>query len=85
MAASNAISGLAFQSVVCFGRIRVIDDRNTKQRFCEALMAKYRTPETTRPKGFFPRLDVITVYAIAIERMTGKEPPTTRRRTAPRG
>ena len=66
-------SGLAFQSVVCFGRIRVIDDRNTKQRFCEALMDKYRTPETTRPKGFFPRLDVITVYAIAIERMTGKE------------
>ncbi len=27
----------------------------------------------SRPKGFFPRLDEVTVYAIAIERMTGKE------------
>ena len=43
------------------------------RRFCEALMAKYGKPETTRPKGFFPRIDVITVYAISIERMTGKE------------
>ena len=30
-------------------------------------------PETKRPKGFFPRIDAITVYAIAIERVTGKE------------
>jgi hypothetical protein len=37
------------------------------------LMAKYGKPETERPKGFFPRIDVITVYAIAVERMTGKE------------
>ena len=36
-------------------------------------MEKYRTPDTTRPKGFFPRLDIITVYALAIESMTGKE------------
>src|SRR5882757_1563137 len=42
-------------------------------RFCEALMAKYGKPDTTRPKGFFPRIDVITVYAISVERMTGKE------------
>jgi hypothetical protein len=26
-------------------------------------------------RGFFPRIDVITVYAIAVERMTGKEQP----------
>ena len=36
-------------------------------------MAKYGKPETQRPKGFFPRIDVITVYAIAVERLTGKE------------
>jgi uncharacterized protein len=36
-------------------------------------MAKYGKPETQRPKGFFPRIDVITVYAISVERMTGKE------------
>ena len=36
-------------------------------------MAKYGKPETIRPKGFFPRLDIITVYAISVERITGKE------------
>ena len=41
----------------------------------EALMAKYGNKEWIRPKGFFPRIDLITVYAIAIERMTGKETP----------
>lgn len=66
-------SGLAYRSVCLFGRIRIVDDGAVKQRFCERLMAKYRTPETTRPKGFFPRIDIITVYALAIERMTGKQ------------
>ncbi|MCP3470415.1 pyridoxamine 5'-phosphate oxidase family protein [Bradyrhizobium sp. CCGUVB1N3] len=66
-------SGLAYRSICLSGRIRIVDDRDIKQRFCEALMVKYGKPETTRPKGFFPRLDLITVYAIAIERMTGKE------------
>jgi uncharacterized protein len=59
--------------VCLFGRIRIVEDREVKQQFCEALMAKYGKPETQRPKGFFPRIDAITVYAIAIERMTGKE------------
>jgi nitroimidazol reductase NimA-like FMN-containing flavoprotein (pyridoxamine 5'-phosphate oxidase superfamily) len=66
-------SGLAYQSVILFGRIRVIDDRAIKQRFCEMLMHKYGKPDTIRPKNFFPRLDIITVYAITIERLTGKE------------
>jgi uncharacterized protein len=68
-------SGLAYRSVCVFGRIRIIDDKQVKQRFCEALMEKYGKPETKRPKGFFPRIDIITVYAIRIERMTGKETP----------
>ena len=66
-------SGLAYRSVCLFGRIRIVEDRDVKQRFCEALMAKYGKPETQRPKGFFPRLDAITVYSIAVERMTSKE------------
>jgi nitroimidazol reductase NimA-like FMN-containing flavoprotein (pyridoxamine 5'-phosphate oxidase superfamily) len=66
-------SGLAYRSVILFGKIRIAEDRATKQRFCEALMAKYGKPDTARPKGFFPRLDVITVYAMSVERMTGKE------------
>ncbi len=68
-------SSLAYRSVVLFGRIRVVDDRDTKQRFCEGLMAKYGKPDWRRPKGFFPRLDEITVYAITVERMSGKETP----------
>jgi len=68
-------SGLAYRSLCLFGRIRIVDDRVVKQRFCEALMEKYGKPDTKRPKGFFPRLDAITVYAIAVERMTGKEHP----------
>lgn len=66
-------SGLAYQSVCLFGRARIVDDRAAKQRFCEVLMEKYGKPETQRPKNFFPRLDAITVYAIGVERMTGKE------------
>jgi nitroimidazol reductase NimA-like FMN-containing flavoprotein (pyridoxamine 5'-phosphate oxidase superfamily) len=66
-------SGLAYRSVCLFGRIRIVEDGDVKQGFCEALMAKYGKPETQRPKGFFPRIDAITVYAIAVERMTGKE------------
>jgi nitroimidazol reductase NimA-like FMN-containing flavoprotein (pyridoxamine 5'-phosphate oxidase superfamily) len=68
-------SAVAYRSVIVFGRIRVADDTETRRRFCEALMAKYARPDWDRPRGFFPRLDQITVYAIAIERMTGKETP----------
>jgi nitroimidazol reductase NimA-like FMN-containing flavoprotein (pyridoxamine 5'-phosphate oxidase superfamily) len=66
-------SSVAYRSVIVFGRIRIVTDSNAKQRFCEALMAKYGKPGGNRPKSFFPRLDQITVYAIAVERMTGKE------------
>jgi nitroimidazol reductase NimA-like FMN-containing flavoprotein (pyridoxamine 5'-phosphate oxidase superfamily) len=68
-------SGLAYRSVCLFGRIHIVEDLEAKQRFCEALMAKYGKPEIGRPKGFFPRIGAITVYAIAVERMTGKEQP----------
>lgn len=66
-------STLAYRSVVAFGRIRIVEDRDAKVAFCRALMAKYADPRWERPKDFFPRLDQITVYAIAVERMTGKE------------
>jgi hypothetical protein len=38
-------------------------------------MAKYADPSWGRPEGFYPRLEQVTVYAIRIERMTGKETP----------
>jgi nitroimidazol reductase NimA-like FMN-containing flavoprotein (pyridoxamine 5'-phosphate oxidase superfamily) len=66
-------TGLAFRSVILFGRIGIAEDTPTKQRFCELLMEKYGKPNSIRPKNFFPRLDVITVYTLTVERMTGKE------------
>src|SRR4051794_14908667 len=66
-------SGLAYSSIVLFGTIHIVEERAVKQRFCEMLMQKYGKPDTVRPKRFFPRLDIITVYAIAVERITGKQ------------
>ncbi|SKA15821.1 Pyridoxamine 5'-phosphate oxidase [Enhydrobacter aerosaccus] len=66
---------IAHRSVIAFGLIRIIEDRSVKQHFCDALMAKYHGRDVGRPKGFYPRLDDITVYAITIERLTGKETP----------
>jgi hypothetical protein len=59
--------------VIVFGTIRVVADRSVKQQFFEALMEKYGTPDRDRPKGFFPRIDQVTVYVMTIGRMTGKE------------
>ncbi len=66
-------SGLAYQSLIVFGKIRIAEERAVKQRFCEMLMSKYGKSDTGRPKGFFPRLDAITVYVVTVEQMTGKE------------
>jgi uncharacterized protein len=66
-------TSVEYRSVVVFGRIRVVEDRAAKVRFFDALMAKYGDPAWQRPAGFYPRLDQITLYAIAVERMTGKE------------
>jgi nitroimidazol reductase NimA-like FMN-containing flavoprotein (pyridoxamine 5'-phosphate oxidase superfamily) len=67
-------TGLAYRSAIAFGRIRIVDERAAKARFFDALMAKYGTG-ADRPKSFYPRLDDVTVYAIAVERMTGKYCP----------
>ena len=64
-------SGLAYRSAIAYGRIRIVEERAAKIRFVDALMAKYGTG-AERPKGFYPRLDDVTVYAIAVERITGK-------------
>src|SRR5262245_60240821 len=66
-------TSVAYRSVVAFGRIRVVDDAAQKARFFDALMAKYADPAWARAKRFSPGLDEVTVYAIAVERVTGKE------------
>ena len=47
-------SGLAYQSVILFGKIRIVEERAVKQRFCEALMAKYGKPDSTQAQRLFP-------------------------------
>lgn len=64
---------IAYRSVVLFGRIRVVGDRGGRGAFFDALMAKYADPGWNRPAGFYPRLDEVTVYAIAVDRFTGKQ------------
>jgi hypothetical protein len=68
-------SSVAYRSVIVFGTLRVVGDVAAKQKFFEALMDKYGAPDRGRPRGFFPRIDQVTVYAMTIERMTGKETP----------
>jgi hypothetical protein len=68
-------TSVAYRSVVAFGRIRVVEEREQKQAFFDALMAKYGDARWGRRAGFYPRLDEITLYAIRVERMTGKELP----------
>ena len=64
---------IAHVSVVVRGTIRIVEDRAVKQRFCDELMAKYHGRDVGRPKSFYPRLDHITVYAVSVDRVTGKE------------
>ena len=68
-------TSVAYRSVLAFGRIRIVEDRERKAAFCDALLAKYGDPGWKRPEGFYPRVDQITVYAIAIERLSGKQTP----------
>jgi nitroimidazol reductase NimA-like FMN-containing flavoprotein (pyridoxamine 5'-phosphate oxidase superfamily) len=68
-------TSVAYRSVIVFGRIRVIEDKAQKAAFFDAFMTKYRARGDDRPASFFPRLDAVTVYAIAIDRLTGKETP----------
>ena len=68
-------TSIAYRSVLVFGRIRIVEGAAEKTAFFDALMAKYSNPGWDRAKRFYPRLDQVTVYAIAIERMSGKETP----------
>jgi uncharacterized protein len=66
-------TSVAYRSVVLFGRLRIVDDSAQKALFFDRLMGKYADSTWARPSGFYPRLDQVTVYAMTVERMTGKE------------
>src|SRR6185436_8519917 len=68
-------TSFSYRSIIAFGTVRVVEEREEKARFCTALMEKYGRNIPGRAKSFFPRLDQIAVYAMAVESMTGKETP----------
>jgi uncharacterized protein len=68
-------TSIAYRSVIAFGTIRVVEDTARTTRFFTELMRKYGDAAWERPREFFPRLNEITLYAITIERLTGKETP----------
>jgi len=68
-------TSISYRSVVAFGRARIVADEAEKSAFFDALMGKYADRSWERPKSVYPRLADATVYAIAIEKLTGKEGP----------
>jgi nitroimidazol reductase NimA-like FMN-containing flavoprotein (pyridoxamine 5'-phosphate oxidase superfamily) len=66
-------TSVAYCSVTLFGRIAVVDDMVARRQFFARLMAKYAGSDPDRPKGFLPRIQQIELYAIAPERISGKE------------
>jgi uncharacterized protein len=68
-------STVSYTSVIGFGAVGIEEDRTARILFFDRLMAKYSDPKLERPKGFYPRLDHITLYALTIEQITGKHQP----------
>lgn len=66
-------SSLAYASVMVFATMSPVLDDAGKTAFCTLLMEKYGRGLGGRPAGFFPRLASISVYALTIDRMSGKE------------
>ncbi len=63
-----------FQSVIAFGRVKMLTDRNEKVSFFDGLLDKYADPDWGLTREY-PRLDDTRVFQIDIEVMTGKRRP----------
>ena len=66
-------SAQVYASVVCFGRVSLIEDTSRKEWFFDRLIAKHA------PEGFegfeepgYPIIDRITLYEMEVERLTHK-------------
>jgi hypothetical protein len=66
----------SYASVVVFGSVVIVREPEAKALFFDRFLAKYAEGKwNERPKGFYPRLDQVTVYRVTIERITGKFGP----------
>jgi nitroimidazol reductase NimA-like FMN-containing flavoprotein (pyridoxamine 5'-phosphate oxidase superfamily) len=62
----------SYASLVGFGSIAIVSEREAKARFFDRFMAKYADKKWERPRSFYPRLDEVTVFCITPERITGR-------------
>ena len=68
---SHANSALVFTSVIVFGPVRILGDRDRKSWFFDRVLEKYGDPEWTFQPGY-PLLDRIILYEQQMEIVTGK-------------
>ena len=64
-------SALVYTSVIVFGSVRLVEDRDRKAWFFDRVLEKYGEPEWTFEPGY-PHLDRIVLYEQQVEVMTGK-------------
>lgn len=65
-------TGLSYESVVVFGELDVIEDRDVGTWFFGKLFEKYQPDPKGRPVEVYPRLDKIVLYRMSVSRITGK-------------
>lgn len=64
-------SSLVYTSVVAFGQLQILDDREKKEWFMDRLVEKYADPGVAFEPGY-PKIDRIILYALEPEILTGK-------------
>jgi uncharacterized protein len=65
----------SYASVVVLGSVAIVPELEAKALFFDRFLAKYADARWDRPKGFYPRLEQVTVYRVTIERLSGKLGP----------
>ncbi len=61
--------GQLFESVIAFGKARLVEDEDERRAGLDAIMAQYGGPEGEYPES---KLKITAVIAVTINEMTGK-------------
>jgi uncharacterized protein len=61
-----------FESVICWGRARIIDDLAEREAILNAFQARYSTPERPRSPVAPERVEKCGAVEISVTRMTGR-------------
>lgn len=63
---------LRFESVVCFGKIRLVEGEEEKRTICDGLCEKFGRDETYRKEEWEKYKKNVACLALTVESMTGK-------------